>query len=212
MTGLVLFISGVLLLLPPGSRVRLVGPRRITARFPWRRGPKGPDLVDVITGLRDELLAGAALRTAFERAVGDEPGYLSGALATCRMGGNVPEALRAAAGREPLLLSLAALWQVSEGSGAALAAALDRLVDAAGDSVKVRAEISAQLAGPRATARVLAVLPLVGVGMGMMMGADPIGFLLGSVWGWGCLVTAVLLEVAGVVWMRRMVASIESAI
>lgn len=57
--------------------------------------------------------------------------------------------------------------------------------------------MGAQLAGPRATVRVLALLPLIGLGMGLLMGADPVGFLLGTPWGWACLVLAALLEAAG---------------
>ena len=166
----------------------------------------------MIAGMRDELLAGATLRAAFERAVGpaESAGVLGGALATCRMGGDVAGALRRDGTDEPLLLSLAALWQICEGSGAAVATALDRLVEGARSTARVRHEIAAQLAGPRATVRVLAALPLVGVGMGLLMGADPLGFLFGSIWGWGCLLIALLLEVAGVVWTRRLVRSIES--
>ena len=91
-----------------------------------------------------------------------------------------------------------------------MAAALDRLVASTTQADRLRAEIAAQLAGPRGTVRVLAVLPLVGVGMGMLMGADPIGFLLGGPIGWACLGIAVLLDTAGLLWMRQMVTSIES--
>ena len=108
-----------------------------------------------------------------------------------------------------MVLSLAALWEVSEDSGAALAGALDRLIAGARQAEQVRREVSAQLAGPRATVRVLALLPLVGLGMGLLMGADPIGFLTGTPWGWVCLVVAAVLEVAGVFWMRRLVSGIE---
>jgi tight adherence protein B len=41
------------------------------------------------------------------------------------------------------------------------------------------------------------------------MGADPVGFLLGTPYGWGCLAAAVAFEVAGVFWMRRLVHGIE---
>lgn len=76
-------------------------------------------------------------------------------------------------------------------------------------AAKLRREVAAQLAGPRGTVRVLAVLPAVGVGMGLLMGADPIGFLLGTPWGLGCLTVAIALEAVGIVWMRRLVSTIE---
>ena len=38
----------------------------------------------------------------------------------------------------------------------------------------------------------------------------PLGFLLGTPWGWGCLLVAAGLEAAGVYWMRRLVAGVEA--
>jgi len=214
MTGWLLLGLGLVLLLPVGARGRLrSGPSqtaRLAGHWRWRRSASGAGLIEVLGAFRDELTAGATLRDGFERAVGAsvDPG-LRPAVAACRLGADVPAALRAHARGRPPLLALAALWQVCEGSGAALATALDRLVDGVEQSEKVRREVRGQLAGPRATVRVLAFLPLVGLGMGLLMGADPLGFLLGTVWGWGCLVLAGLLEVAGMVWMRRLVAGIE---
>lgn len=213
-TGAMLVLIGAVLLVSAGSRARIVptaSPWRAW-RLPTARRARRADIGAVLAGMRDELLAGAALRTAFERAVDaqETAGLFAGALATSRMGGDVPAALRRDAADEPLLLSLAALWQVCEGSGAAVAAALDRLVDGARRSARIRQEIAAQLAGPRATMRVLAILPLIGIGMGLLMGADPLGFLFGSVWGWACLVVAGILESAGILWTRHLVASIES--
>ena len=47
------------------------------------------------------------------------------------------------------------------------------------------ARVDAGLAGARATAAVLAGLPLLGVGLGQLIGADPLGFLLsGGLGGW----------------------------
>jgi tight adherence protein B len=210
-TALALLVVGMVLLMPPAPRRRLAGRTSRTIGFRRLRrhaGSRG-GTEEVLGALRDELRAGAALRTAFERAVGTQASF-GNAVAVSRMGGDVPAALRRDAAGDPLVLSLAALWQVCEGSGAALAAALDRLVEGAEQSARVRREVQSQLAGPRSTVRVLAALPVVGVGMGMLMGADPIGFLVGTPWGWGCLALATLLEVVGLFWMRRLVSGIES--
>lgn len=205
---------GASLWVPASVRYRLPGRPCPRLRVPRRHRRRSDSVVEVLGGLRDELLAGAALRVAFERSVmatGDTD-VCSESLAVCRMGGDVATALRRDGRSQPLLLSLAALWQVSEGSGSALAAALERLLDGAVQSARLRREVAGQLAGPRATMRVLAVLPVVGIGMGLLMGANPIGFLLGTVWGWGCLVAAVVLEILGVLWIRAMVHGIERQI
>ena len=207
-------LGGALLVVPTSARYRLQSGRLVVRWRPTRRTARTRDhVVELIAGLRDELQAGSALRPAFERAARSAGDHVCPqAVAVSQMGGDVPEALRGDARDESLLLSLAALWQVCEGSGGALAAALDRLVDGARQGARVRREVKAQLAGPRATMRVLAFLPVIGLGMGLLMGADPLGFLLGTVWGWGCLVGAVGLEVAGVLWMRHLVSGIESQI
>ena len=169
--------------------------------------------MEVLGAFRDELRAGAALRDGFERAAADCGNeVVRHAVATSRLGGDVATALRTGADGQSVLLALAALWQVCEGSGAAMAAALDRLLDGAERAAAVRREVRAQLAGPRATVRVLVMLPVVGVGMGLLMGADPVGFLLGTLWGWICLGVAAGLEVLGVVWMRRLVAGVEASL
>jgi len=214
--GVLLLAAGLLLAVPApvSARVRLRGaaldPARVLAR--WRRPRRSPSaVIEVLTGLRDELRAGRGLREAFESAAHGCPHpAITQAAATCRLGGDVPAALRASGGQEPVVLSLAALWEVSESSGAALAGALDRLLAGARQADHVRREVGAQLAGPRATVRVLAVLPVVGLGMGLLMGADPLGFLVGTPWGWACLVVAGVLEVAGVLWMRLLVSGIEA--
>lgn len=213
MIGAGLLVIGLWLLIPAPARGRLV--QRHWPSLPWaghsRRRPAPAALIEVLSGFRDELLSGAPLRTAFERAAGGsaEPA-LASAVAACRLGGDVPQALRRAGSDRPALLALAALWEVCEGSGAALAAALGRAVAGAEQAERVRREVQAQLSGPRSTVRILALLPVIGVGMGVLMGADPLGFLLGTPWGWGCLVFAAALEAAGVFWMRRLVAGIEA--
>lgn len=212
MTAFAFIAIGVLLWLPHSARLRVL-PRPLPK---WSdlisRRRRGPSAVpEVLASLRDELAGGRALRVAFERAVQgcSDPSSLREPVAVCRLGGDVPAALRDAAQVDPLLVSLAAVWQVSEGSGAAMAAALDRLVAATAQADRLRNEIAAQLAGPRGTVRVLAVLPLVGIGMGMLMGADPLGFLLGGPVGWACLGIAAALDVSGLLWMRHMVRGIE---
>lgn len=215
MIAVVLLAAGLLLAIPvsSGARVRLrrsvIDPAGLIAR--WRRGRTShAEVVDVLGGFRDELRSGGGLREAFVKAAeGCAHPAIARAVATSRLGGDVPGALRDGGGDEPVVLSLAALWEVSEGSGAALAGALDRLIAGAEQAEQVRREVGAQLAGPRATVRVLAGLPVVGIGMGLLMGADPVGFLLGTPWGWACLALAGVLEAAGVVWMRRLVSGIE---
>ena len=68
------------------------------------------------------------------------------------------------------------------------------------------ARTDAGLAGPRATAMVLAGLPLLGLGLGQLMGAAPLAVLLGTPLGSILLVLGVGLAAAGVLWADAIVA------
>jgi tight adherence protein B len=101
------------------------------------------------------------------------------------------------------LSRLAACWRVAAGAGSALAPALDRIADGLQDEIDVGLDIVAALAGPRATVRLLAALPVVGLLLGTVIGADPVGFLVGSPIGVGCLIGAAVLDLTGLAWARR---------
>ena len=127
--------------------------------------------------------------------------------AAARFGGDVPAALAGAA-REPGaegLLGLAACWRVAVDGGAGLAAGLDRLSAALRAERDQRAELRARLAGARSTAVLLAWLPVLGLGLGTVMGADPLHVLLHTGVGLGCLVAGGALEAAGLWWALRIV-------
>jgi tight adherence protein B len=120
--------------------------------------------------------------------------------------GDVPAALRELGGAAA---RLAAAWEVCEATGAGLAAPVRRLADGLRDVAQVRREVDAQLAAPRATAWLLTGLPLVGVLMGGALGSDPVPLLIGTAWGRALLGTGVLLEVAGLLWVQRIVRSAQ---
>lgn len=168
--------------------------------------------IELVAAFSAELRAGQPVRSAFVRAQQSSPVPVAAhAVAVAELGGDVPRALSAEAQREdlPILHSLAALWRVAEGSGAGLAQAADRLAIAETSSQQARAEVAAQLASPRATAKVLAGLPIVGVMLGSGLGASPVAWLLGSVWGWAVLTIGVALEFLGLWWIARLTRGVE---
>ena len=97
----------------------------------------------------------------------------------------------------------------ARGVGAGLAAACDRLAESLAADEALRREVAAALAAPRATARLLAGLPLVGLALGAGLGAHPLRFLLGSGLGRACLLAAAVLDVAGLAWTRRLAAGAQ---
>jgi hypothetical protein len=87
-----------------------------------------------------------------------------------------------------------------------LAAAVDRLEEGLRADQVLRQALAAELAGPRATAGLLAVLPAVGLLLAAALGADPLQVLLHTPLGLVCLVAGVGLDALGVVWTTRLVA------
>lgn len=127
------------------------------------------------------------------------------------LGLSVPDVLRSAASRqkEPaartLWQDLAACLEVSEHSGAPLAAVLARYAAQRESQLDSDAARDTALAGPKATVRLLSWLPLFGLGLGYLIGVDPLAVLLGSPAGIAALVAGVLLMIAGKIWSSKLV-------
>ncbi|SHN31503.1 type II secretion system F family protein [Actinacidiphila paucisporea] len=211
----------VLPLLAGMAAVPLVG-RALRRRAERVAAERGAEAVGALCGaLAGDLRAGrpphAALGDTIEAAGWTAVPELSGAarllLSAARFGGDVPQALRAAARLSEGtrgLAAMAACWQVALDGGAGLAAALDRLAAALRAESDQRDDLRAQLAGPRSTAGLLALLPLFGVVLGAGLGADPARVLLHTATGLVCLLVGGLLEWAGLAWTARIIRAAES--
>lgn len=120
-----------------------------------------------------------------------------------RLGGDVWSVWRAEAGRPGCagLRDLARAWRVSEQTGAPMADGLERVAEALRTDQQVRAMVGGELAAPRATGKIMAVLPFCGLGLGYVIGGDPLAFLLDGPIGWSCLLLGVILAGVGVLWI-----------
>ncbi|WP_461172484.1 hypothetical protein M1D93_16055 [Arthrobacter sp. Z1-9] len=106
---------------------------------------------------------------------------------------------------------LAACFDIAEASGCPLADVLTRF--AAQLEVEDDADAARQtaLAGPRATVSLLTWLPLMGLGLGIALGVDPLAILLGTPLGLAALAAGMVLTVAGRVWSAKLVAAAAGA-
>jgi tight adherence protein B len=165
------------------------------------------ELADAVSRIGDELRSGSHPAAALAGTVADGPrarAILTGAAVAARLGDAVPEALRRAAAGRPAVAAeverIATAWSLAEQHGVPLA---DLLTQAHRDirwRVRFGTAVRAQLAGPRATAHVLTALPLLGLGLGELIGADPIGVLRTGLLGQALLVVGVGLAAAGAAW------------
>ncbi|WP_168200339.1 type II secretion system F family protein [Protaetiibacter larvae] len=147
----------------------------------------------------------AAVRAVEHPALGAEAANVESAY-------EVPDRLLAAAQRAPdstgrAWALLAAYWVVAIESGAPLAAALDRVADSLRALADADRQIDLAIAGPISTARIVALLPLLGLGMGLLIGANPLAVLFGTVPGAVAGAGGAALLFAGARWNRRLVAA-----
>lgn len=174
------------------------------------RRERGRQIAEVIDTLAAELGAGVLAAHALQH-LAEDTRLLEPAAAASRLGGDVSGALRAAAATPGAasLLDLAAAWEVSERSGAPMARVLDRLGDNLRDERDTQREIDAGLGPAKATARLMAVLPLFGLGLGMNLGSSPTHVLFGTVIGSICLAVGAALACLGLSWVEAIAARAE---
>jgi tight adherence protein B len=107
---------------------------------------------------------------------------------------------------------LAAAWQVATVAGASLAPSLRQFASSLRELAQTHRDLSVALAGPVATARMVMVLPLIGVLFGLALGFDTLGTLFTTAPGWVCLVLGIALMVGARLWNRRLVARAQPRI
>jgi tight adherence protein B len=167
-------------------------------------------VVDLCDGLQAELAAGQTATIALERAAAEWPVLLP-VTRSARSGGDVPTAMRDLATRPGAgdLRIVAAAWQVAHRTGHGLADALARVAQELRDAEQTRRVVSGELASARATARLVACLPLVALLMGSGAGADPWAFLVGHPVGLACLAGGVGCGIAGLAWIEALARDVE---
>lgn len=153
--------------------------------------------------LAEELRAGTPPPAALAAAAASSPRLLDSlepAARTAGRGGDTAAVL--AASTEPQLRRLGVVWRVGEVTGIPLADVLDQFGSDLRSAADQRRAVSVELAGPRSSAMLLCLLPLLGIGLGAAMGARPLALLFGGPAGQllGC--AGLLLDAAGVLWVR----------
>ena len=96
------------------------------------------------------------------------------------------------------------VWRLAEQTGAPAADLVERIEADARAMDRSRAAAAAQAAGARATAWLLAALPLGGIALGYGIGVDPLRVLLHTPVGAACTTGALVLQLAGLAWADRL--------
>ncbi|MGV0815405.1 type II secretion system F family protein [Mycolicibacterium boenickei] len=181
--------------------------RRATRRQRQRESAALQAALDVLVG---ELRTGVHPVSAFGTAAGEVPGPVGrgmGAVAArARLGADVAAGLDDVAAGSHLPMHwerLAVCWRLAHSYGLSIATLMRTAQRDIIERERFSSHVDAAMAGPRTTAAVLAGLPVAGLVLGQLIGAQPLEFLCGpGVGGW-LLVIGVALACAGLVWADR---------
>ena len=160
------------------------------------------DVAHACSVLASQIRVGRVPAEALHSAASDCP-VLADASRVQDLGGDVSTAWRITSRRpgHAGLRDLARAWQMSSQTGAPLARSLEQVSEALTAEVALRTVVAGELAASRATGKIMAALPFLGLGMGYLLGGDPLHFLLSNAYGWACLVGGIALAAAGVLWI-----------
>ena len=118
--------------------------------------------------------------------------------------GDLVGALRAVTGPlAPALRRLAAAWALTD-IGIPLAEVVDRLDVELRLQRRAADRAEAHTASARMTARLVACLPVLGLGIGQLLGASPFEVLTRERAGAACAVVAIVLHLVGFAWASRL--------
>jgi tight adherence protein B len=112
-------------------------------------------------------------------------------------------------GDDDTLARVVAAWRMSVTSGVPLADILVRVRADLSAVVAARRDLASAVAGPRASATLLALLPLIGIALGAAMGAHPLTVLLHTAAGRLLLCTGLLLDALGLLWTDRLIDRVQ---
>lgn len=190
----------------------LVMSRRRTARRRRRRRQEAEAMTAALETVIGELRVGAHPLRAFGIAAVESSGPVGATLRTITarvgLGADIDTGLRAAGAGSAVPLywhRIAICWRLASEYGLPMVTLMRAAQRDIADRQRFSGRVDASLAGARATAAILAGLPALGILLGELVGAHPVGFLLGPGAGGWLLILGAGLAAAGVLWSDRIV-------
>ncbi len=190
-----------------GATASLRHRRRRRLRRAVHEGQTLESALEVLVG---ELRVGSHPVRAFSVAADETHGAVAGSLravaARAGLGADVTAGLRDVARSSALPAQwdrLAVCWQLASEHGLAIATLMRAAQRDITERQRFSARVSSSMAGARATAAILAALPVLGALLGQLVGARPLSFLLGGQAGGWLLVVGSTLACAGLLWSDR---------
>ena len=136
--------------------------------------------------------------------------YLENTRIACLSGTSITQAIKIDLPNNLVAKSFASLWQVCENNGAALSPALNQFAQQIRVEKELRQELSSSMSGAKLSAWALAGLPLFGIALAGFLGVNSLEWLANSKTGNFNIVAALILEVIGIIWVRKITSRIEN--
>jgi tight adherence protein B len=206
------FAGGAVFLSPSTIVAGVLLGATLTLRYRRRRRgarsmEEGRELQTAIEVLVGELRVGAHPAQAFAVAAQESAGPVSescrAVAARARLGADVAGGLRVVAQGSTLpgqWERLAVCWQLAADHGLAMSTLMRAAQCDIAERQRFSGQVRSGMAGARATAVILASLPVLSVLLGQLIGAHPAAFLLGGQAGGWLLVIGTTLVCGGLLW------------
>ena len=136
--------------------------------------------------------------------------FLENTRISCLSGTSITQALVIDLPNDLVAKSFASLWQVCENNGAALSPVLNQFAQQIREENELRQELSSSMSGAKLSAWVLAGLPHFGIVLAGFLGVNSLEWLANSKIGNFNIVAALILEVIGIIWVRKITSRIEN--
>ncbi len=136
--------------------------------------------------------------------------YLENTRIACLSGTSITQAIKIDLPNDLVAKSFGSLWQVCENNGAALSPALNQFAQQIRVENELRQELSSSMSGAKLSAWVLAGLPLFGIVLAGFLGVNSLEWLANSKIGNFNIVAAFILEVIGIIWVKKITSRIEN--
>ncbi len=136
--------------------------------------------------------------------------FLENTRIACLSGTSITQAIKIDLPNNLIAKSFASLWQVCENNGAALSPALNHFAQQIRVEKELRQELSSSMSGAKLSAWVLAGLPLFGIVLAGFLGVNSLEWLANSKIGNFNIMTGLILEVIGIIWVKKITSRIEN--
>jgi hypothetical protein len=136
--------------------------------------------------------------------------FLENTRIACFSGTSITKAINIDLPNDLVAKGFASLWQVCENNGAALSPALNQFAQQIRMEKELRQELSSSMSGAKLSAWVLVGLPLFGIVLAAFLGVNSLEWLANSRIGNFNIVAALILEVIGIMWVKKITSRIEN--